>query len=442
MNNNLTLVEHGFIYIKKGAGLAKQEGNNIGLPQKIFDEIETFVLRNEIEEADSVIQFLIPAYKKGFGKILKAMNYVGVLQTKKGITIEILPKIAGVVPEEGEIDAEKIRKTKDIFLKMLRTLKKSPFKISNFANLDISRMPLMDIFIIMFLEELDIIVKQGLRKDYLAQSENQFVLKGKLNFNKNIRYNLVHKERFFVEYDEFNTDRPENKLIKSTLLLLQKKTHSNSLQQRVRMFCFIFDDISESSNVDVDLLKCKSNRLTSHYDKILVWCRIFLKNKTFSNYKGNDLAFALLFPMERIFEDYVATYLKKHLDIQTQEHLGKLLLEFEKKYRMKPDIVIDKGSIIADTKWKILEEEHNMSQSDLYQMFAYGFHPGRDMENKTKKIILIYPYSDSFPKDRKYTFFDINSDNKVGKRLELEIYPFDLDDVDNNNKDILEKCGL
>jgi len=418
-NKSLILIEHSFLFINKDSYKLKKVDSNIGLPKKVFDEIKTFVLRNSNEDGNDIVNFLIPAYKKGYGEILKAKNFVGVIQTKNGITIEILPKIYGVADNsKGGKEVEEVKETKRIFFKMLRTLKKSPFKVSNFANLDLLKMPLLDVFINMFLDELDILIKQGLRKAYIPKSENLFALKGKLNFNKNICYNLIHKERFFVEYDEFSANRAENRLIKSTLLFLNKKARSNFTQQRVRKFTFVFDDIPESKNIDNDLLKCKSNRLTNHYNKILVWCKIFLKNKTFTNYKGNDLAFALLFPMERIFEDFVASEIKKHHNISTQKNIGSLLVE-PKRYQMRPDIVFSDENIIADTKWKILDEKYQISQSDLYQMYAYGTKPYLDgsSEIETEKIILIYPKSEKFKEKKNYEFCD---------KLSLEIFPFDI----------------
>ena len=217
MKTSFTLIEHSFLYGKKGLTEPKEdEEQNIALPIKQFEEIKSFVLNNGDEQENSVVQFLVPEYKKGKGEILKAKNYVGVLQTKSGTTIEILPKIHG-------LDSN-VKETKKIFFKMLRTLKDSPFKVSSFAHLGLSKMPLLDLFINMFLTELDSLVKQGLRKAYIPVSENVFTLKGKINFNQNISQNLVHKERFFVEHDEYSANRPENKLIKATLLYLQKKS--------------------------------------------------------------------------------------------------------------------------------------------------------------------------------------------------------------------------
>ena len=56
-----------------------------------FQYLEKFVLENE-----ETAQYLKITTKKGFGKVLQAQNYVGVIQTKDGTTIEILPKIQNV----------------------------------------------------------------------------------------------------------------------------------------------------------------------------------------------------------------------------------------------------------------------------------------------------------------------------------------------------------
>lgn len=56
-----------------------------------FQYLEKFVLENE-----EAAQYLKITTKKGFGKVLQAQNYVGVIQTKDGTTIEILPKISSL----------------------------------------------------------------------------------------------------------------------------------------------------------------------------------------------------------------------------------------------------------------------------------------------------------------------------------------------------------
>ena len=65
-----------------------------------------------------------------------------------------------------------------------------------------------------------IIIKKGIKSDYVGFEDNLFYLKGKLLINEQIKRNSVHKERFYVQYDEYNQNRAENRLIKSTLKLL------------------------------------------------------------------------------------------------------------------------------------------------------------------------------------------------------------------------------
>ncbi|EDA0371285.1 restriction endonuclease [Campylobacter jejuni] len=101
----------------------------------------------------------------------------------------------------------------------------------------------------------------------------------------------------------------------------------------------------------------------------------------------------MLFPMEKIFEDYVAYMLKKvnpTQDIKVQNN-GKYLISKndEKCFMLKPDLYIE-NKMILDTKWKIPndsedEKKQGIEQSDLYQMFAYA------CKFKIYDIKLVYP---------------------------------------------------
>jgi len=330
------------------------------IEEKTFETLEKFVLENE------TMQYLKITTKKGFGKVLQAMNYAGVIQTKDGTTIEILPKIKTVDEE----------KSKEILIKMLKTLKKSPFKHFNTANLKSSKMPLLEIFITMFLEELTRLVQKGIKSDYITKEENLKFLKGKLKISEQIKQNSIHKEQFFVEFQEFSSDRVENRLIKTTLQYLYKKSKSNKNQQRIREFLFVFDEIEVSYHIKIDFEKVSLNRQMRDYEQVLLWCKTFLLENSFSPYKGDTIAFALLFDMNLLFESYVGYYLrKKGFDVSLQDK-GKHLVENPKKFALRPDIVVccrNKNKIIiADTKWKIIKEEKDISQSDMYQLYAYG----------------------------------------------------------------------
>ncbi|MDD2974797.1 MAG: McrC family protein [Aliarcobacter cryaerophilus] len=385
------------------------------IKKETFDSLEKFVLENE-----KTAQYLKITTKNGFGKVLQAQNYVGVIQTKDGTTIEILPKIKNATTE----------KSKDILIKMLKTLKNSPFKNLSVANLKSSKIPLFEIFISMFLEELTVLVRNGIKSDYISKEENLKFLKGKLKISEQIKYNTIHKERFFVQYEEFISNRVENRLIKTTLQFLYNKSKLNKNQQRIREFLFVFDEIEISHNIKTDFSKIKLNRQMKDYEQVLLWCKTFLFENSFSPYKGNDIAFALLFDMNLLFESFVYSYLKKSSnfqDIKSQDRTHHLAYENGiGRFRLKPDIVINGGKIIADTKWKILSEDkayNGVLQDDMYQLYAYG-----TKYDNCEKIYLIYPFDELIIKNS-YNYFK-------NKELKLDILFFDVDKKEFKGKNI------
>ena len=372
--------------------------------KKDFDDIENFILKNSDENAP----FLRIASGVG-GKFIQARNYVGVLQTKSGLTIEILPKIA------DKNDAER---SKAVFIKMLRTLKNFPFKSSNLASLKTQNLPLLEIFISMFLCELEALVKKGIKSDYVALEENLNFLKGKLNINEQIKRNSIHKERFYVRYSEFLSDININRIIKTTLKFLYKKSNSSKNQQKIRELLFIFDEVLECEDYKNFFAKLVINRQIKHYEQTLLWCKIFLLGNSFTPHKGDDLAFALLFDMNALFESYVGNFIKKSFPGTILQHSEKHLVEDPKSFKLRPDIFL-KGKFIADTKWKIISSRDGISQADLYQLYAYGKkHPCDG------KLHLIYPKIDDIrQKTMKFRYDD---------EMWLEILYFDLEKDENN----------
>jgi 5-methylcytosine-specific restriction enzyme subunit McrC len=418
MHNDKTfvIVEHHFIYALEQSAPIKNEEGHWGVPPKVFQEIEQFVLQNGSETS----RFLIPSYHKGYGKTLKAQQFVGVIETRSGYVIEILPKIAksSKIDEDKKLnDEESARK---IFLKMLRTLKDSPFKHFDQAALKSTKMHLLEIYISMFCEEMATLVRRGLKSDYVSRTENANALKGRLKMSEHLRQNLVHKERFFVEFDEYEVSRIENRILRTTLEFLLKKSRSDRNQKRLREFLFVFDEISPVFDIKSSFSQIKMGRQMKDYENLLRWARMFLDSESFSSFKGKSVAFALLFDMNKVFEDYVAHCLRRDntewiVETQIRE---KYLLFDPKEFLLKPDLRVTESANeewIGDTKWKLLnpsDRHYGISQSDLYQMYAYGH------KYEIKKIKLIYPWFEGFPKIPKYKF---ESD------FDLEIWAFDCE---------------
>ena len=371
--------------------------------KKDFGDIENFILKNSDENAP----FLRIASGVG-GKFIQARNYVGVLQTKSGLTIEILPKIAN----KNDTD-----KSKAVFIKMLRTLKNFPFKSSNLASLKTQNLPLLEIFISMFLCELEALVKKGIKSDYVALEENLNFLKGKLNINEQIKRNSIHKERFYVGYSEFLSDIKINRIIKTTLKFLYKKSNSSKNQQKIRELLFMFDEVSTCDDYKNFFEQLIINRQVKHYEQTLLWCKIFLLGNSFTPHKGDNIALALLFDMNALFESYVGNFIKKKFSGTILQHSEKHLVEEPKSFKLRLDIFL-KGKFIADTKWKIISSKDDISQADLYQLYAYG------KKHECDKLHLIYPKIDDIrQKTMNFRYED---------EMWLEILYFDLEKDENN----------
>lgn len=187
------------------------------LDEKIFQNLINFIHEFTTDSEDSdVLNYMRISYKRNVGEIVVAKNYVGLIQMENGFQIQILPQISFSDNEDPQN-----RETKKIFLKMLRSIKDLPFKSFSNSNLKIDNMNLYEIFINMYLQETRKLIKKGLKSSYVQQEDSLHYYKGKLQVSKHIKSNVIHKEKFFVSYDEFYPNCPENKLIKSTLLKLK-----------------------------------------------------------------------------------------------------------------------------------------------------------------------------------------------------------------------------
>ena len=388
---------------------------------------------------------------------LKAQNYVGIIQTPYG-TLEILPKCFGgnalqeqevsLTKEEKQVKKQKQREDIKSFFELetfqnqfkvenptlkdftlfdtpqksaqrflihcLTSLKDTPFKQSQISSIDTCNTPLLDVFMQMFCQELLEICKKGIRHDYVAIEENRAYLKGKLLFSGQIRHNLVHKERFYTSSDEYITDIASNRLIKSTLALINSKATSHATLTLINQCLEVFEEIPSSGNIEGDFLSCTSSRHFSYYDNLLEWCKLFLQGNSFSAYSGESKAYALLFPMEKLFESYVAHMFKKYNNGNDKriyaQNSNQYLLHSEgdsKLFQLKPDLILELGEkkIIADTKWKPLknaeDKKHGIAQSDLYQVFAYAHY------HEASEVWLIYP--------KLYAQGDEKSDKEMGE---------------------------
>ena len=416
MNKFIQLKELQDIISKKDY----EDEENIYLPEKDFKELISFIEEFVGSEEETDVMDFMKVYKtkdRNLGTVVKVNNYVGLIQLKSGYKIEILPKI-------DFIDDKDKNKTKEIFLKMLRSLK--DFLGKNFKNADlkISKMNLYEIFISMYLNDVRALVKNGLKSTYVVKEDNIKFYKGKLQVSQHIKMNLAHKERFYMVYDEFLVDRAENKLVKATLLKLQKLTSSSQNSKEIRQLLIAFELVETSTNYEKDFSKVSIDKNTKDYANLMKWSKVFLLNKSFISFSGKVSSRAILFPMEKVFESYIAQQVRKKFlpdnwEVSIQDNGYHLFVEKNASnsrpiFSLKPDIVLKKENkiVILDTKWKRLISEsrknYGISSADMYQMYAYA--KKYEENGIIPEVYVIYPKTDVM-KESKY--FESNDGVKV-----------------------------
>ena len=374
-------------------------------PRQDFENLIRFVREFTSDKSNrDALEFMRIGYKRGVGDIISLGNYVGLIQMKNGFQIQVLPKI-----DLGQADKSNVI-TQKVFLDMLRSLKEFPAKSFNEASLNIERLNLYELFIRMYLHEVIRLVKRGMCSDYICYEENLSCFKGKLNVNQQIKSNTVHKERFYVSYDLFQNNCSENRIIKSTLEKLQKLTLDGENMRTIKQVSVHFDNVEVSTNYNKDFSSITQRRNNSSYNTLIQWSKVFLQNKSFSTFSGTTNSRALLFPMESVFESFVAKKMKNIFgtegwNVSSQDKGKYLFVEPKQQFALRPDIVISKGerTVILDTKWKRLinneGKNYGISQTDMYQMYAYS------KKYKTSEVWLLYPITDEMRNHEPIAFY-------------------------------------
>ena len=374
---------------------------------------------------------------------LHAENYVGIIETRRGTVIEILPKVdlsndgdgtttisgdAGE-PTDGRSGSMKGRyeDTRQVFLTMLRDWRGlGQAQLDGASIRAIRRFDMFEAFVHLFLGSVVLLTRRGLARTYRPQAANLSYLRGRILFPQHVRENLVDRSRFYVGYDEFTADRPANRLIHCALRRLAGVVRHPVNRQRVHQLRIVFSDVPSSTNLDDDWARHRVDRSMRHYDTVMPWVGLFLFGHGLATFAGPHVNRALLFPMEEVFEDFVTAAVRRHqrcFTVRAQGPMRQLATDGAGKdaFRLKPDIVLierKRVRFVLDAKWKRLDigvPNHGVSQDDAYQLFAYG------KRYDCGRVVLVYPRTKAFRETFVFRFLD-------GGDLEMACFPFDVAD--------------
>lgn len=376
-------------------GFSETEGLRC-VPPTVFNWLELQCLRTA-EQGEAA--WLRLTQRRG-RRSVQVTSFVGVIRAPEGYQIEVLPKVGKAI---GGGDTE----ARQLLIEMLRCMGGFRHIQTDSAKLAAARMPLLEVFIGEFLRAVEHIVKRGLRSEYTSRQDNLFALRGKLMVSQHLHQNLCRADRFFSEHDEFSMNRPENRLLHSALRCALFLSSSQANQQLARELCFVFADIPTSSQSRLDFQRVRLDRGMGYYADALAWAHLILEEESPLTGTGRNRAPSLLFPMEAVFEAYVAKHLAKQLAqpfiLKTQTRSFSLVRHQGRNwFWLKPDLLVRESvnnKLVLDTKWKLIDgsrangtDKYGLAQADFYQMHAYG----QSYLDSVGDVVLIYPKTDTF----------------------------------------------
>ncbi|WP_445457697.1 McrC family protein [Flavobacterium sp. HNIBRBA15423] len=319
---------------------------------------------------------------------IKFKQFVGVIQVN-GLTIEILPKI--------DNDGKEKSVWHTALIEMLRVTRKLKVQKVDEAHVKKQQIHLLDIYFEWFLNEVQLLLHQGLIKQYYKETGNVKALKGKLEFAGHIAKNLVHKERFYTTHQVYDKNHLVHQILAQALDIVCNLSKGNYLYSKCKTIQLDFPEVKPIKANESTFSKIPKNRKTAPYETALAIARLIILNYAPNVQSGNEKMLALLFDMNSLWEEYILVRLKQvNNDLSI---LGQTKKEFWNGVYIKPDIVIKKSNetFIIDTKWKNIGNS-NPSTQDLRQMFVYN-----DYWN-SKKAMLLYPStSNSFDGFKEFT---------------------------------------
>lgn len=330
------------------------------------------------------------------GEQIRANNFVGFIQNDDEV-IEIYPKVFR--NSAGAIEKKDLM-LRHIFYWFSYCRKwRFPFTQANLETTEIDQFPELIINLIakQFLETVS---NQPLTL-YQPIEEALQTPRGSINFRRYTNNGLSHGNFHNIDCDHepFLFDNRVNRIIKHCSRLLLDQTKFAENLRVLQDVIFILDEVEDTLCTIHDVESVSINSFFTDYLLVMDSCRMILAQQLYSN-NPNDLSqWCLLFPMEYIFEDFLAGFLESKFGREWKVEYQKsntYLVDNPRVFQMQHDIFLTAKDglgkkIIVDTKYKLREtnfkddRKKGVSQSDLYQMVSYAFKRG------CTDLILVYP---------------------------------------------------
>jgi 5-methylcytosine-specific restriction enzyme subunit McrC len=216
---------------------------------------------------------------------------------------------------------------------------------------------------------------RGVLRSYRLTEDTSSVLRGRLREADQIRSQLALAVPLEVRYDDYSADIPENQLLLTAALRLQRVPNmpARTLGAIHRLIAILSEVTALLPGQQ--LPPTVSDQRNRHYQPAVTLARLILKGRSLDQPVGNFVASGFLFNLNQVFQDWLATALGEALRYKTGRLRAQWLgsLDVDGRIRLIPDLVWELGgrpAAVLDAKYKALHGSTSPN-ADLYQMLAY-----------------------------------------------------------------------
>lgn len=319
---------------------------------------------------------------------LTARQVVGVLAAK-GCSLEILPKLD---PDALDEEAATVRAR---LIHMLDVALGLNLSVGQTATLARQGEALLDILIRLFIDDLLAEVRRGLPRQYRSREDDLPVLRGRLDVMRQFTMHAVRPDRLACRYDTLDADTPLIRIMKTCVVVLSRHARRLDTQRKLAEVRHMLTEIPDVAVRALPWSQVRIDRTNRRWQRLFDLAALFIRRHWQATHhdKMEGEGITLLFPMNDLFEAYIAAQLRRAvlglgLKVVVQGGLRYCLGEWRHEedcrahlFQTKPDIILrDQNGLIRfiiDTKWKklsndLLDPRHGVGQSDVYQMMAYA----------------------------------------------------------------------
>jgi 5-methylcytosine-specific restriction enzyme subunit McrC len=319
-------------------------------------------------------------------------GYVGVIQWRE-LVIEILPKVAAEEEAQSQFAQGNL-------LVMLEYAMKLRHLHRGRAAQSLQRGEVAEHMIALFARGLREELFRGREQRYQEVSEALGVLRGRLMVREQVCRGQGRLDRLHVRYEEYLPDTALNRAFKATCRALVRVSRVGQTRELLGECAAMLDEVRDVAPEQLVWEEIRIDRLNERFSWLLELARQLMEEQRSSGRAGEQETFALLYPMDALYERFVAEFLRREVlrgvegyTLRTQGGSPRrhVLTEGGRATaQLKPDLLVTgpHGLVVLDTKWKHLsrsEARQGVSMQDVYQLLVYGhvFESGR--------VVLLYP---------------------------------------------------